>query len=100
VLDECQVSDGGRKQLLSEIDFQANTDVTFFATSRFILHIEKDFEEGISLEIRAGDAVAQRYLRSPYVMGCFRASAFRQKQFAAPSNFGYWPMWGLRQSGF
>jgi Cdc6-like AAA superfamily ATPase len=62
-LDECQVSDGGRRMLLSEIfNLQAKTGASFFATSRFIPEIAKEFEGNISLEIRASDDDVQRYL--------------------------------------
>jgi predicted ATPase len=62
-LDECQVSDGGRRRLLSEIfNIQAKTGASLFATSRFIPEIMKEFEESISLEIRASDKDIQRYL--------------------------------------
>jgi Cdc6-like AAA superfamily ATPase len=62
-LDECQVSDDGRRRFLSEIFIlQANTGANFFATSRFIPEIIKDFEGCISLEIRASDGDVQRYL--------------------------------------
>ncbi|KAI9772157.1 MAG: hypothetical protein M1839_002528, partial [Geoglossum umbratile] len=64
-LDECQVSDGGRRRLLLEIfNVQARTRVSFFATSRHIPEIEREFEGSISLEIRASDADVQRYLDS------------------------------------
>ena len=62
-LDECQVSDGGRRRLLLEIfNVQARTRTSFFATSRRIPEIESAFEGSISLEIRASDADVQRYL--------------------------------------
>ena len=44
-LDECQVSDGGRRKFLSEIfNLQAKTGANLFATSRFIPEIMKEFE--------------------------------------------------------
>jgi hypothetical protein len=63
-LDECRVSDGGRKQLLSEIsNLQSRTGVNLFATSRFIPDIVKEFEgRSISLEIRASPEDLRRYL--------------------------------------
>lgn len=62
-LDECQVSNGGRKRLLSEIfNIQDKTGASFFATSRFIPEITKEFEGSISLEIRASGEDVQRYL--------------------------------------
>jgi len=64
-LDECQISDGVRRILLSEIlDLQAKTGANLFATSRFIPEIEKEFKRGLSLEIRASDEDVQRYLDS------------------------------------
>ena len=62
-LDECQVSDGSRKRLMSEIfNLQAKTGANFFATSRYIPDIIKEFEGSISLEIRANDGDVRRYL--------------------------------------
>ena len=64
-LDECQVSDGVRRILLSEIfNLQAKTAVSIFVTSRFIPEIEREFERGLLLEIRASDEDVQRYLDS------------------------------------
>jgi Cdc6-like AAA superfamily ATPase len=62
-LDECEVSDGGRRMLLSEIfNIQAKTGASFFATSRFIPEITKEFEASITLEIHASDGDVRRYL--------------------------------------
>lgn len=62
-LDECQISDGGRKQFLSEIfDLQIQTGINLFTTSRFIPDIEKHFEGSISLEIRASDEDVGKYV--------------------------------------
>jgi Cdc6-like AAA superfamily ATPase len=62
-LDECEVSKGGRKQLLAEISsLQAKTEASFFATSRFIPEIENEFKGRILLEIYASDKDVQRYL--------------------------------------
>jgi Cdc6-like AAA superfamily ATPase len=62
-LDECQISDGGRRRLLSEIfNIQAKTGANLFATSRFIPDIMKEFETNVSLEIRAHDEDVWRYL--------------------------------------
>ncbi|KAF2183576.1 hypothetical protein K469DRAFT_690028 [Zopfia rhizophila CBS 207.26] len=62
-LDECQISDGGRRRFLSEIfNIQARTGASIFATSRFIPDIGKEFEGCQSLEIRANDEDVQRYL--------------------------------------
>jgi NACHT domain len=62
-LDECQNSDGGRRKLLSEIfELQAKTDVSFFATSRCIPEMRKEFESSISVEIRASQDDVQTYL--------------------------------------
>ena len=53
-LDQCQVSDGGRRRFLSEIfNLQAKTGINIFSTSRFIPEIMKEFEGSILLEIRA-----------------------------------------------
>jgi hypothetical protein len=62
-LDECQVSDGCRMKLLSEIfNLQAKTGANFFATSRFIPEITTKFEGNVSVEIRASDEDVRRYL--------------------------------------
>jgi Cdc6-like AAA superfamily ATPase len=62
-LDECQVSDGSRKTLLTEIcSVQAKTGASVFATSRFIPEIEKELEGSVSLEVRASDKDVRRYL--------------------------------------
>lgn len=62
-LDECQVSNSGRRKLLSEIfNPQVKTGVNVFATSRFIPEIIKEFEGSVLLEIRASDEDVQRYL--------------------------------------
>ena len=64
-LDECQTSNGGRRRLLSEIfNLQIEGDVCFFATSRFIPEIQREFagQGSISIEISASDDDVQRYL--------------------------------------
>jgi hypothetical protein len=62
-LDECQVSNGGRRKFLSEIfNLQAKTGASLFATSRFIPEIIKEFEGSVSLEIHASGEDVQRYL--------------------------------------
>ncbi|PMD50443.1 ankyrin, partial [Hyaloscypha bicolor E] len=62
-IDECQVSDGCRSRLLSEIfDLQDKTGAKLFATSRPNLEIEKEFKGYLSREILASDGDVQRYL--------------------------------------
>ena len=62
-LDECQVSNGCRTRLLSGIfELQARVRANFFSTSRFDPEIEKEFEQSISLGIRARDEDVQTYL--------------------------------------
>ncbi len=62
-LDECQVLDGNRKKLLSEIlALQTKIGVSLFATSRFVPEIVKNFEGCVSLEILASDKDVQRYV--------------------------------------
>jgi hypothetical protein len=62
-LDECQVSHGGRKRLLTELfSLQTKTAANLFVTSRFIPEIEKEFNGSPSLEIRANNDDVQRYL--------------------------------------
>lgn len=64
-LDECQVSNEVRKKFLSELfNLQANTQINFFATSRIIPDIQKEFvnKNCILLEIRASEGDMRRYL--------------------------------------
>lgn len=62
-LDECQVSDGGRRKFLSEIfNLHTRARANLFATSRFIPEIRKEFEGCLSLEIRANDEDVRKYL--------------------------------------
>jgi hypothetical protein len=62
-LDEFQISEGGRKTLISEMfKLQAMTGANLFATSRFNNEITKQFKEALSLEIRATDEDVQGYL--------------------------------------
>jgi Cdc6-like AAA superfamily ATPase len=62
-LDECQVSDGNRSRLLSEIfSLQVKTEVNFFATSRFIPEIMRCFQGSMMLEIRASNEDVLEYV--------------------------------------
>jgi hypothetical protein len=62
-LDECQASDRCRSKFLSEIFcLQAKTRINFFATSRRIPDIEKEFKIFPSREILASDRDVRRYL--------------------------------------
>jgi Cdc6-like AAA superfamily ATPase len=62
-LDECQVSEGCRLKLLSEIfNLQVKCDINIFATSRFDRGIEQSFESSIKLEIRATEEDVRTYL--------------------------------------
>jgi hypothetical protein len=62
-LDECQISDGGPRKLLSEIfNLQAKTGANLFATSRFVPEIMEMFKGGMSLEIRASDEDVRSYI--------------------------------------
>ena len=62
-LDECQVANGSRKKLLSEIfSLQTKIGISLFATSRFVPEIMKNFEDCVSLEILASDEDVQRYI--------------------------------------
>ena len=52
-----------RTSFLSKIfDLQAKTNVSLFATSRFIPEISQMFENSVTLEIRASDEDVRRYL--------------------------------------
>ena len=62
-LDECGISDGGYRKLLSEVfNLQAKTGANLFATSRFIPDITEEFRGRPSLEIRASEGDVRRYL--------------------------------------
>jgi hypothetical protein len=62
-LDECQNSDRGSRRLLSEIfNIQASTGANFFATSRFIPDIIREFKTIVILDIRANDEDIRMYL--------------------------------------
>ena len=62
-LDECQITDGCRTRLLSEIfDLQAREKANIFSTSRVIPEILQTFKQCMSLEIRAKDEDVQTYL--------------------------------------
>ena len=66
-LDECQLPDGGRGKLLSELFcLRDETGANLFATSRFIPEIMKLFEGSITFEIRANDADVQKYVESRF----------------------------------
>jgi hypothetical protein len=62
-LDECQVSDGCRSRLLSEVsNLQTRAGANVFATSRFIPEIIKKFEESTTLKVHARDEDIRSYL--------------------------------------
>ncbi|KAJ5988304.1 hypothetical protein N7481_003514 [Penicillium waksmanii] len=60
-LDECQASE--REHFLSEVfNLQTQQSVNIFATSRFISNIMDQFQDALSLEIRATDEDVGMYL--------------------------------------
>ena len=62
-LDECQVSDGSRSMLLSEMfNLQQKCKVNIFATSRLIPEVTENFKEYTRLDIRAHDEDVRNYL--------------------------------------
>jgi Cdc6-like AAA superfamily ATPase len=62
-LDECQVNDGCRAKLLSQLlQLQSKCGVNLFATSRFISDITEKFERALRLEIRASKQDVERYV--------------------------------------
>lgn len=62
-LDECQVSNGYRTRLLSEIfSIQSKCRLNLFVTSRHIPEIREKFEGSMTLEIRASEEDVRRYL--------------------------------------
>ena len=62
-LDECDMGDGNRATFLSGLfDLQRDFGVNLLATSRFITEIQQQFQESVSLEIRASEHDIQRYV--------------------------------------
>lgn len=62
-LDECQVADGCRPRLLSEIfNLQSQCGANFFATSRSMPEITEAFQGSIYLTVRAREEDLQTYL--------------------------------------
>ncbi|KAH8588562.1 ankyrin repeat protein, partial [Bisporella sp. PMI_857] len=62
-LDECQVSNGCRTELLSDLfDLQEKCQTNLFATSRFLPEVDEAFKSSIHLEIRASEQDVQKYL--------------------------------------
>jgi hypothetical protein len=65
-LDECQIKDGHRKRLLTELfDIQAagESKMNLLATSRPVPEVVSWFEDVPSLEVRASKGDIERYLR-------------------------------------
>jgi len=62
-LDECQVSDGCRTKLISEVfSLQAKCGANIFATSRMSDEIAKMFDKAVSFKIHARDEDVRTYL--------------------------------------
>ncbi|KAH8707190.1 ankyrin repeat domain-containing protein [Phaeosphaeriaceae sp. PMI808] len=62
-LDECQDSDGTRRQFLAKLrDLQAGRDVRLMATSRFIPDIMDWFNKGLKLEVQASKEDVKRFV--------------------------------------
>jgi Cdc6-like AAA superfamily ATPase len=62
-LDECQDSDGTRRQFLAKLrDLQAGGDVRLMATSRYIPEIVDAFNEAPKLEVQASKADVKRFV--------------------------------------
>ncbi|KAF7118130.1 hypothetical protein CNMCM5793_007523 [Aspergillus hiratsukae] len=62
-LDECSNSDRGRDHLIPQVlDLQRGFNMSFMATSRFILDIASKFEEFPSIEIRTSDGDVRKYV--------------------------------------
>jgi Cdc6-like AAA superfamily ATPase len=103
-LDECPVSDGSRKTLLSEIfNLQVKTGASIFATSRFIPEITKDFEgRTTSIEIRASDDDVRRYLDGkisqlrPFVSRNFALQEEIKTEIIKAIDGMYVPSWPFR----
>ena len=62
-LDECQVSEGSRSMLLSEMfNLRQKCKANIFATSRFVPEVTENFKEYTRLDIRAQDDDVRNYL--------------------------------------
>jgi len=62
-LDECQDSDGTRRQFLAKLhDLQARQDVRLMATSRFIPDIIDWFNGALELEVQANKEDIKRFV--------------------------------------
>jgi NACHT domain len=62
-LDECQISNRGRRTFISELhNLKRQTQANLFVTSRYIPEIEKEFEGSVLVEIRATGDDVRRYL--------------------------------------
>jgi len=62
-LDECRISAGGQRELLSEIlSLQKQTHMNLFTTSRSIPDIDNEFKGALRLEIRASADDVHKYL--------------------------------------
>jgi hypothetical protein len=62
-LDECQSSDGTRRQFLAKLrDLQAGQDVRLMATSRSIPEIVAAFREAPRLEVQASKGDVKRFV--------------------------------------
>lgn len=62
-LDECQDSNGARRQFLAKLrDLQAGRDIRIIATSRFIPEIMDAFSEAPRLEVKASKEDVRRFV--------------------------------------
>ncbi|KAF2469207.1 ankyrin [Lindgomyces ingoldianus] len=62
-LDECQDSDGTRRQFLTKLrDLQVGRDVRLMATSRFIPEIVDWFNQALKLEVQASKEDVKRFV--------------------------------------
>jgi Cdc6-like AAA superfamily ATPase len=62
-LDECQNSDGTRRQFLAKLrDLQAGRDVRLMTTSRFIPEVVDWFNKAMKLEVQASEDDVKRFV--------------------------------------
>jgi hypothetical protein len=62
-LDECQDSDGARRQFLAKLsDLQTGRDIRLMATSRVIPEIVDAFNEALKLEVQASKEDVKRFV--------------------------------------
>ena len=66
-LDECQDSDGTRRQFLTQLQMlQVGTDLRLMITSRFIPDLVNRLREALTLEVRASSEDVRRFIAGQF----------------------------------